>query len=74
MLEADDDLASELRRPRPTLASEQKAVDADRKAQAAELDALKNVARPDSRVERAALVASLDRQVLDALEMVVERR
>jgi predicted nucleic acid-binding Zn-ribbon protein len=72
MLEADD-LASELKKAEAELASEQKAVDADRKAQAAELDALKTSLDRITR-ERAELVASLDRQVLTLFEMVSKRR
>jgi predicted nucleic acid-binding Zn-ribbon protein len=72
MLEADD-LTSELKKAEAELASEQKAVDADRKAQAAELDALKTSLDRITR-ERAELVASLDRQVLALFEMVSKRR
>ena len=48
-------------------------MDADRKAQAAELDALKTSLDRITR-ERAELVASLDRQVLALFEMVSKRR
>ena len=72
MLEADD-LTTELRNAEADLASEQKTVDADQKAQAAELDALKTSLDLIAR-ERAELVASLDRQVLALFEMVSKRR
>jgi uncharacterized protein len=72
MLEADD-LTSELKKAEAELAAEQKAVDADRKAQAAELDALKTSLDRITR-ERVELVASLDRQVLTLFEMVSKRR
>jgi uncharacterized protein len=72
MLEADD-LTSELKKAEAELASEQKAVDADQKTQAAELDALKTMLDRITR-ERVELVASLDRQVLTLFEMVSKRR
>jgi uncharacterized protein len=72
MLEADD-LTAELRTAEADLASEQKAVDDDRKSQAAELAALKGSLELITR-ERANLVASLDRQVLALFEMVSKRR
>jgi predicted nucleic acid-binding Zn-ribbon protein len=55
------------------LASELKAVDADREEQAAEFDAL-NTSLDRITRERAELVASLDRQVLTLFEMVSKRR
>jgi predicted nucleic acid-binding Zn-ribbon protein len=72
MLEADD-ITTELKNAEAELASEQKTVDADRKAQAADLDALKTSLDRITR-ERAELVASLDRQLLTLFEMVSKRR
>ena len=72
MLEADE-LTAELKKAEAELATEQNEVDADRKAQAIELDALRASFDRITR-ERAALVASLDRQVLALFEMVSKRR
>lgn len=72
MLEADD-LAAELKKAEALLASEQKAVDADRKTLAADLGAMKTSLDRITQ-QRGDLVASLDRQVLALFEMVSRRR
>jgi predicted nucleic acid-binding Zn-ribbon protein len=72
MLEADD-LTAVLKRAEAELAKEQKAVDADRQAMAADLSGLKSALDVITR-ERAELVASLDRGVLTLFERVSKRR
>lgn len=72
MLEADD-LTAAVKKAEAGLASEQKAVEADRKALASELAALK-ASLERITPERAELVASLDRQVLALFELVSKRR
>lgn len=71
MVEADD-LTIALKRAEAELASEQKAVEADRKVLAGELAALTHSIETIQR-ERAELVASLDRQVLALFEKVARR-
>jgi predicted nucleic acid-binding Zn-ribbon protein len=72
MLEADE-LSAVLKRAEAELAAEQKRVEADRRAMSAEHAALeKDLARIAD--ERAALVAAIDRHVLDIFELVARRR
>jgi hypothetical protein len=72
MLEADD-LTSALKRADAELAAEQKAIDADRKSDTAELATVKDLlARITS--ERGELVAALDPQVLAVFDRVSRRR
>jgi hypothetical protein len=72
MLEADE-LGAAVKRAESELAAEQKAVDADRKAYAAELTALRETLTRLA-TERAGLVAALDRQALAIFELVAKRR
>jgi predicted nucleic acid-binding Zn-ribbon protein len=72
MLE-NDDLTAELKRSESELASEQKAVDADRNALAAELSEVKQSVERMQR-ERAELVGHLDPRLLATFEMVARRR
>jgi predicted nucleic acid-binding Zn-ribbon protein len=72
MLEADD-LAAELKRAEAQLTAEQKAVDTDRKALAAELGAMK-ASLDRITQQRAETVASLDRQLLALFETISKRR
>jgi hypothetical protein len=72
MLEADD-LTASLKRADAELASEQKAVDADRRALASELESLKH-AMVRMTAERRELVRSIDPQVLAIFELVARRR
>jgi predicted nucleic acid-binding Zn-ribbon protein len=72
MLEADD-LTATVKRTEASLASEQKAIVQDKRALAAEETELKAVV-DRLRVERAALVAALDPQVLATFERVAQRR
>jgi len=72
MLEADD-LTAAARKADAGLATEQKAVDADRTALAGELAALKASLDRITR-ERAELVASVGQQVLALFELVSKRR
>jgi predicted nucleic acid-binding Zn-ribbon protein len=72
MLEADD-LTAAVKRTEASLASEQKAIVQDKRALAAEETELKAVV-DRLRVERAALVAALDPQVLATFERVAQRR
>ena len=72
MLEADE-IAAAVKRADAELAAEQKAVEADRKALAAEIAELK-VSLDRSASERAALVSAIDRHVLDIFNLVAKRR
>jgi hypothetical protein len=72
MIEGDE-LSANVKRLEAELAAEQKAVDEDRKALAAELAGLRT-RREQIAVEREAIVASLDRQVLATFELVARRR
>lgn len=72
MLEADD-LTAALKRAEAGLTTEQKGVDADRRALAAELEGLKQtMARMTA--DRGELVRSIDRQALSMFELVARRR
>jgi predicted nucleic acid-binding Zn-ribbon protein len=72
MVEADE-LTAAVKQAESELAAEQKAVDADRRALAAELADMKaRLARITA--ERAELVGGLDRQVLGTFELVSRRR
>ena len=74
MLEADD-LTAALKRAEIDLASEQKAVEAERRVAAHESSTeLKRVARAASAKARAELVASLDPKVLAVFDLVSKRR
>ena len=68
-----DDLASAVKRAEATLAAEQKAVDADRKALSADV-AEQKASLERLKTERAAVVSSLDPQVLKIFEAVSRRR
>ena len=72
MLEADD-LTAAVKKAEAELASEQKKVDADRKAMAAEFAELK-ASLERIRGERADVVRSLTPQVLSTFERVAQRR
>ena len=72
MLEADE-LNAAIKRAEKDLADEQKAIDADRKAMAAEVSEL-TVSLDRIAAERAALVAAMDPQVLAVFELVSKRR
>jgi uncharacterized protein len=72
MLEADD-LTAALKRAEATLAAEQKAVDADRRALASELEGLRHAAARMT-AERADLVRSIAPQVLSVFDLVSRRR
>ena len=72
MLEADE-ITAAIKRSESELAAEQKTVDADRKAMAAEHGEL-NALLDRTRAERSALVAALDKQVLAIFELVARRR
>ena len=72
MLEADD-LTALVKRAEADLASEQKKVDADRKAMAAELAELKTSLERFA-AERAELVRSIDPHVLAIFDLVASRR
>ncbi len=72
MLEADE-IASAVKRAETDLAAEQKAVDADRRAMAAEVAECKaSLDRITS--ERSDLVASIDKQVLTMFEQIARKR
>jgi uncharacterized protein len=72
MIEADD-LTASVKRAEAALAAEQKSVDADRRGMNTEHAALsKELERIAS--ERGALVAALDRHVLEMFELVARRR
>jgi len=68
-----DELAAEVKRADAALGAEQKAIDADRKALAAELTDLKSGVERISR-ERAALVAAISPQILATFDLVARRR
>jgi predicted nucleic acid-binding Zn-ribbon protein len=72
MLEADD-LTATLKRAEAESAAEQKAVDADRKAYAAELAAVRD-GQARNTAERADLVRALSASVLATFELVAKRR
>jgi predicted nucleic acid-binding Zn-ribbon protein len=72
MLEADD-LTVAVKKAEADLAAEQKAVDADRKAMAAEHVELQASLEKNAS-ERAAIVEALDRQTLGIFELVSSRR
>ena len=72
MLEGDD-LAAALKRAEATLVAEQKAVDAERRAVAAELVELKASLERDT-AARAALASTIDPHVLALFELVSKRR
>jgi len=72
MIEADE-LSTTLKRAEADLASEQKAVDADRKAMAAETAELKALVERIA-AERAGIVAAIDPNVLKIFELVSKRR
>ena len=68
-----DDLTATIKRAEAELASEQKAVDADRRAMAAELTAMK-ASLERFGVERAEIVKGLNPRVLAIFELVLRRR
>jgi predicted nucleic acid-binding Zn-ribbon protein len=72
MVEADD-LTATVKRAEADLASEQKAVDADRRAMTTELTAMKSSLERIT-VERAEVVRGLSAQVLAIFELVLRRR
>jgi predicted nucleic acid-binding Zn-ribbon protein len=72
MLEADE-LTAALKRAEAELAAEQKAVDADRRKLAAELDEMRATLERVSK-ERTALIAALDPQVFATFDLVARRR
>jgi uncharacterized protein len=72
MLEADD-LAAVVKRVEADLASEQKSVDAERKAMTVEHGELKGALERHA-IDRAALVAAIDKRVLAIFELVARRR
>jgi predicted nucleic acid-binding Zn-ribbon protein len=72
MVEADD-LTATVKRSEADLASEQKAVDADRRAMTTELTAMKSSLERIA-VERAEVVRGLNAQVLAIFELVLRRR
>ena len=72
MVEADD-LTATVKRAEAELASEQKAVDADRRAMTTELTAMKSSLERIA-VERAEVVRGLNAQVLAIFELVLRRR
>jgi predicted nucleic acid-binding Zn-ribbon protein len=72
MVEADE-LTALAKRAESELAAEQKAIDADRRATAAELAALKT-ALEGITAERAAVVSGIRQQVLAMFELVAQRR
>jgi predicted nucleic acid-binding Zn-ribbon protein len=72
MLEADD-LSASLKRAEAELAKEQKSVEADRRALAAELADL-NALVERAAAERAELVSTIDPQVMAVFELVARRR
>jgi predicted nucleic acid-binding Zn-ribbon protein len=72
MLEADD-LTAAVKRAEAEAAAEQKSVDADRKAYAAELAAVREALARNT-AERAELVRALSPQVLATFDLVAKRR
>ena len=68
-----DDLAAMVKRAETDLATEQKAIEADKKMLAVEISEMQ-AALTRSASERAALVASIDPQVLATFELVSKRR
>jgi predicted nucleic acid-binding Zn-ribbon protein len=72
MLEADE-LTAALKRAEAELAAEQKAVDADRRKLAAELDEMRATLERVSK-ERTELIAALDPQVFATFDLVARRR
>jgi predicted nucleic acid-binding Zn-ribbon protein len=72
MLEADD-LSAEVKRAEAELTAEKKAIEADRRAMAAEHADLKASLERMVR-QRAAIVAAVDRQVLAIFDLVAKRR
>lgn len=72
MMEADD-LAAAVKRGEAELASEQKTIEAEKRAVAAEVAGLKTTL-DNVRAERAAIVAALDPRVLGIFDLVSRRR
>ena len=72
MIEADD-LTAALKRSEADLASEQKALDAERKAMAAEHGELKALLE-SARAERSQVVEALDKRLLAIFDLVARRR
>ena len=72
MLEADD-LAAAVKGAESALTTEQKSVEADRRAMQAEHAELKSALERMS-IQRAALVAAIDKQILAIFELVARRR
>jgi predicted nucleic acid-binding Zn-ribbon protein len=73
LMVAADELSAEVKRSEAALGAEQKAVDADRKALAAELTDLENGLERISR-ERVSLVTAISPQVLATFDLVARRR
>src|SRR5262249_5788807 len=73
LMVAADELAADVKRSEAALAAEQKAVEADRKALAAELTEMKSAIQR-IKGERSSLVAAISPQVLAIFDLVSKRR